>query len=301
MGRDLGLALEAFLDATRNWDLSRPYSSSLAKRTEGFTERWGDSTVDGECWRREQGAAVAVLCTTEYPQVPIRLVQYRPAWLEQLALRMAGLPHVVINSCYAVTEVTGPLPFIQDLSAEPPAMTGRMHLSTNMDSAILQYLETAHDLTLNKPLEDSPDLQFRARAYKSLICETLGPGLAYLQYHDNEAWLQINRPRCLQAGSHGGRHIFSAFQTRSERVHALSRLPPEFKSLSTQQVIDRARAVYQVFDHLLQQSQTILGTPSLTLVDVLRKLPACFEIYPTTKTHLLLAYYSLGPHYECTE
>ena len=210
-------------------------------------------------------------------------VQYRPAWLEQLALRIAGLPHVVINSCYAVTEVTGPLPYVQDLSADPPIMTGRMHWSTN-NNAILEYLKTAHNLDLNKPLEDLPDLQFRARAYKSLICETLGPCLAFLQYHDKEAWQQINRPRCLLAGSNGGRPMFASLQCRSERVHALSRLPPEIQSLSRDDVINRTREVYQVFDHLLQKNQTVLGTPTLTLIDVLRKfiIKILFKVYPTT-------------------
>ena len=37
------LALQNVLsNAIYNWDGIRPYEPSLAKRTEGFTERWGD-------------------------------------------------------------------------------------------------------------------------------------------------------------------------------------------------------------------------------------------------------------------
>ena len=113
------LAVERSLNTTRNWNQTRPYTASLSERTEGFTERFGDANVDpsAECWRKEM-QSIESICATEHPPQPIRLVQYRPAWLEQLALRISGLPHVVINSPYAVTEGTGPLPFLQDLGAD---------------------------------------------------------------------------------------------------------------------------------------------------------------------------------------
>ena len=50
-----------------------------------------------------------------FPEIPLVILQYRPAWLEQLVLRIAGIPHVVVNSTYASHESTGPLPALRDL------------------------------------------------------------------------------------------------------------------------------------------------------------------------------------------
>ncbi|KAL7574154.1 hypothetical protein ACA910_014833 [Epithemia clementina (nom. ined.)] len=52
--------------------------------------------------------------TTE-TAVDVILLQHRPAWAEQLALRQANVPHVVYNVPYAVFEVSGPLPCLIDL------------------------------------------------------------------------------------------------------------------------------------------------------------------------------------------
>ena len=223
------------------------------------------------------------ICATEHPPQLIRLVQYRPAWLEQLALRVSGLPHVVVNSSYAVTEGTGPLPFLQDLSADPPAMMGRQNLSfadcdMGTGNAILDYLQTYHDINLDSPLLTSPEQLSEALAYKTLIRQTLVPILAVLQFQDEEAWTQISRPRCLQAGAgvvRGRWFHFSSMQARSERIFELSKLTPDFKALSTETVIRKAKAAYQVFEHALQKSANKDGCPNImktlspTAIDVM--------------------------------
>jgi len=50
-----------------------------------------------------------------FPNIPLTLLQYRPAWFEQLVLRIADIPHVVVNTSYASHESTGPLPALRDL------------------------------------------------------------------------------------------------------------------------------------------------------------------------------------------
>ena len=114
---------------------------SATKRTEGWTESFGDETVDPQedCWKVEREFADGFSFYQDhsllFPQVSIVLVQYRPAWLEQLVLRIAGIPHVVVNFSYASTESTGPLPFLRDslqhtASESPsssPVLVGRNH------------------------------------------------------------------------------------------------------------------------------------------------------------------------------
>jgi hypothetical protein len=272
---DLWLSIERYLDSARNWNLYRRYEASLATRVEGFSECWGDHAAPPtepveECWKLEEDS-VGNICSTDHPVLPIRIVQYRPAWLEQLALRIAGLPHVVVNSNYAVTESIGPLPLLQDLQANPPAMTGRLNTATkrSSDNAILGYLKVSHDLDLDRSLVPGSEELSQARAYKKLILETLGPCLTILQYQDVAAWDQINRPRCLRAGSRGKSQFLAYMQARSEKMYELSKLSPDYRKMSTEDAMQQVRETYQVFDHLLSRGGVVMGTTTLTLVDVL--------------------------------
>ena len=273
---DLLLALEQYFDSSRNWNLYRRYTASLTTRIEGFTERWGDSNPPdsnlsvAECWQAEQ-ESVASICASEFPQAPLRIFQYRPAWLEQLALRIAGLPHVVVNSNYACTEATGPLPFIQDFGSSPPAMTGRLHpQSQDGFNAILDYLKVCHRFDLDHQLSSKQDAE--SVLYKTIIQEKLNALLVVLRFQDDTAWDQINRPRCIKAGTRSFLGNLSAkLQARSERRYELSHLSSKYRSLSTEQATAMARKTYQGLENVLLDNETgfLLKTPKPSLVDVM--------------------------------
>ena len=92
-------------DLVQNWDLQRPYTASLATRVEGFTEEWGGAANDTTALLDDTPPTIATL----HPPCKIRLFQYRPAWGEQLALRIATIQYVVVNSKYAVNWQTVPV------------------------------------------------------------------------------------------------------------------------------------------------------------------------------------------------
>ena len=118
------LVQHSLSDLVQNWDLQRPYTASLATRVEGFTEEWGGAANDTTALLDDTPPTIATL----HPPCKIRLFQYRPAWGEQLALRIATIQYVVVNSKYAVWEVTGPLPSLQDLRHKNErTMVGRNH------------------------------------------------------------------------------------------------------------------------------------------------------------------------------
>ena len=323
---DLFLTIEQFLDTTRNWNLSRRYTASLAERTEGFTEKFGDhrrldgvvvdddddknapllSWTTANCWRQEQ-ESVEFICATDHPPESIRLIQYRPAWLEQLALRIAGIPHVVVNSHYAVMEAVGPLPCLQDLANHPPAMVARRLNPpiSKTDNAILDYLKQSHGFDLDQHLP--PDQHHQAFSYRTLIHQTIEPCSKVLQFTDDEAvWSQITRQRCIQAGSSSssssnavGRSVssFLAFlQARSERIHELGRLSAEHRALSTEEAIQRIRACYQVFESILSLSSSADKNDTTTPSYLCRTATPCFVdvllwdhlMYALTDIHLVV-------------
>lgn len=236
-----------FSNAMWNWEGRRPYTASLAVRTLGFTEEWGasDETRENEGDDDDDGGEPGLREFLREQPPPdadnttiIRLVQFRPAWLEQLVLRVAGIRHRVINSPYAVTEATGPLPFLQGCSSDAtattsttsnkimshssaktgiPVLVGRsqgLHSigfdqSINFDesddkspksgNAILDYLYHFREVDLDGSLSR---LQIQESIlYSSLILNTLQPSLAILRYQaDPHAWQQTYKPQCIRAG-----------------------------------------------------------------------------------------------------
>ena len=92
-----------------NEDQQRAYHPTLSDRNPGFTEDW--SAVDG-CIPD----AVPVL---DHLAV-LTVHQYRPAWSVQLLLRVAQIPHRVLNSRYPTWEATGPLPCVVQLNGDAP-------------------------------------------------------------------------------------------------------------------------------------------------------------------------------------
>jgi Glutathione S-transferase, C-terminal domain len=308
---DVLVAFQRHLSNTlNNWDLQRPYTASLAVRTEGFTEEWGqpntlsatgtaatatNAVVEPSVFSKEgtTNSAMAMNFST------VRLVQYRPAWLEQLVLRVGRLSHVVVNSPYAVIEATGPLPYLQVLNGtfvrrssstskvDLPAMVGRYSMGERSGSvgtdhananAILSYLKQYHDLDLDRDISRQQEQQ--SVLFASLLRETLQPCLIVLRYlADPDAWEQIYRPQCLAAAS--GATSMSDFphslfrsllggaswQVWSERVHELSLLTQQQRSYSLETCLASVRRAYTVFEGRLQDSTYLLGTTLPSTVD----------------------------------
>lgn len=313
-------------NALLNWDLHRPYTASLAVRTEGFTEEWGydanhhqnpknhhqqQQQQDDE-WRKKwdepDNHEVAMETSPQrHPTCRLRLVQFRPAWTEQLVLRVTGTPHLVLNSAYAVTEATGPLPYLQDLDGgtetntddgqRPPAMVGRRHAANrlNSDNAIHDFLKQHRGIDLDRTLSDSQ--RHQSDLFTLLIRDTLCPCLTVLRYQaDSAAWEQIYRPQCMVAAAAAGssssnqqhyswlwwwwrKKPLASWQAWSERVQAVSSLTLQQRSQSTDAATATARRVYAVLEdqlvRQLQQTTTkgrsnyLLGTVKPSTVDCL--------------------------------
>jgi hypothetical protein len=291
---DIWLAFQSnLIAACHNWRQTRLYSPSLGKRSEGWTEKWGSSSSEettttsssSSCWKMEQ-ESVQHICATVHPLVPVTLFQYRPAWTEQLALRVANVPYTVVNTPYAVTEAVGPLPYLRELQPNlPPRMTGRGNIDgTTRGNAILQYLQQERGIDLDEPLRNgkSKDLQAMSQLYTNLIQNKLQNALCALRYQDGEAWDQVYRPQCLQAA--GGSNTLASswlrfpgwYQAWSERVHMCSMLSHDTRSLTTEQAVQQVRDVYRVLEEAMETHSPssaghlhLLGTVKPVTVDLL--------------------------------
>lgn len=242
---DLWLSIEHYGDSTRNWHGQRRYEASLAKRVEGFTEHLSTDI-----------SASSELNGT----IPLRLLQFQPAWEEQLLLRMAKLPHLVVHSKYAVTEAVGPLPAVQDLSRS--AMMGKNKTDHNK-SAILEYLEKYHGLALDESLSNSD-----TELYLALLHHQLEPCRMALMCQEDE-WNRVYKQRCIQAG--GGR--LSQWQARSFRRFLRYQQTHEDRHMTTATAVQRVKNVYQLLHDKLSSSSNpsshwILGTKQPTRLDV---------------------------------
>ena len=271
-------------NALQNWDLHRPYTPRLEHRIQGFTEEWDAAALSDEHHIKEEDSKA--IQHQDYPNCNVRLFQYRPAWLEQLVLRVGGISHVVFNSPFAVTEATGPLPFLQDLDGggpkggitSPPAMIGRGQapVGTKSDNGILEYLTLNRGIDLDSVLVTEEQLQ-QSTLYTTILRDTLGPCLLSLRYHsDPMAWNQIYRPQCLRAssGNQWNKPIIAMWQAWSEKVKAVSLLPPSIRLQSKESILALARKTYAIFEHQIQFQQSssrnyLLGTEKPTIVDCL--------------------------------
>jgi hypothetical protein len=229
--------------------------------------------------------SVQHICATVHPLVPVTLFQYRPAWTEQLALRVANVPYTVVNTPYAVMEAVGPLPYIRELQPNlPPVLTGRGHLDGSPGNAILQYLRKERGIDLDEPLRTggSKNLEGMSKLYANLIENKLQNALCALRYQDWEAWDQIYRPQCLQAASgtnkssSGWLRFPGWFSAWSERVHMCSMLSHDTRSLTTEQAVQQVREAYQVLEEEMKKHPptsaghlNLLGTVKPVTVDLL--------------------------------
>ena len=192
--------------------------------------------------------------STPYPQLPITLFQHRPAWCEQLVLRFAGVPHIVVNSPYAATEATGPLPYLQEIRPPQPAcLVGRHHPSAaDTKNCILEYLQTRGHVNLDK--SSSPSQQALSHAYTTLVKSQLELALLSLRYGDDDAWEQVYRAQYMQAGNR-----FQAWSIRTVGRKQLKRIWSVEESRSI------AREAYQSLGTQLGDNQYLLGEQPTTV------------------------------------
>ena len=292
----------------QNWDTQRPYSARLDERIQGFTEEWDnlessklEETANSTKCPQPPAPAPAPHRTfgSEWdqhcPECHIRLHQYRPAWFEQLVLRVSKIPYIVINSSYAVTEVTGPLPLLQDFEGgssppsrdnqdSPPAMVGRYQIVSDgaIQNSILDYLKIHRGVDLDSVLENEEQKIQQSASFVAIIRDTLSPCLVALRYNaDPMAWEQIYRPQCIAAtttGSSNGwksRPLLARWQAWSEKVHAVANLSSSQRRWNKETIIETVRRTYAILEHQLQKinlsdsKQYLLGTEKPTIVDCL--------------------------------
>jgi hypothetical protein len=133
--------INLFPAALTNISSSRHRPPSQATRKEGWTEVWGakvygDTKSNGDVNSAQHsssryttilpdgcdgiGGRAADPHTKDVSDGSqlMKLIQHRPAWLEQTIMRMCHVPHIVQNSSYSAAESTGALPYLLDLRFE---------------------------------------------------------------------------------------------------------------------------------------------------------------------------------------
>lgn len=198
------------------------------------------------------------LLETTYPQLAVTLFQFRPAWFEQLLLRIGGIPHVVVNSSYAATEATGSLPYLRVLKNPNPILVGR-HQPDQKErphNCILKYLQSRPDWKVD---ELSESQQSQAALLETLIQSQLNPMLEVLRCQDNQAWDNVYRPQHVQAGSAQQKFwlVGSWFQSWSVRV--VSR-----QQHSGKWTLEQAKAIAKP---AYSKLETLLATPNALLLN----------------------------------
>lgn len=142
-----------------------------------------------------------------------------------MVLRIANIPHVVVNSSYSCTEATGPLPILRDLPLNDngnklPVLVGRSHPKTTIASnssdgkreedmskisslnSILDYLKSQRDVDLDSHLPNTStgaEQRLLSKLFIHMINTRLHKCLMVLRYEDRNAWLQVYRNQCLHA------------------------------------------------------------------------------------------------------
>jgi glutathione S-transferase len=260
-----------------NLDSSRFRAAPLDKRTEGWTEAWGatDLGADASFWKLDD-ESVSMLLATPHPQLPLVLTQFRPAWFEQLVLRMARIPHIVINSAYISSEATGPLPYLRDQQqSKPPVLVGRHHpsniapVNVPCNNSILDYLKSNRTVDLDANLTDDQERSL-SKCFLNLIQSELENILLYLRYEDDDAWEQVYRRQYLNASSpHSDNwisHLKGRFQASMERAASRRRLVESSRTMTVKLAVERAKEAYQALEHQLDGKTFLMGNgdkPSL--------------------------------------
>jgi hypothetical protein len=265
-----------------NLESSRFRGAPLDTREEGWTEKWGGAEGlpnDSSLWSLDE-EAITLLLATQHPQMPPILSQFRPAYFEQLVLRIAGIPHIAVNSPYISNEATGPLPFLRDYQpSKPPALVGRRHPSNIVPSnvpcqnSILDYLMSNRNVNLDAHLK-SDSKKSMSKCFLNLVSSELDCLLIYLRYEDQDAWEQVYRGRYLEACTLESKNTWMSslkgrFQAFMERAVSRRRVMEYSKTMSVNQAVERAKEAYQALEQQLtsHNSAYLLGTDTPSLVD----------------------------------
>ena len=297
-----------------NLDSSRTRNPSREKRKVAWTETWGETEVEVEVENDndndnddDENARQEYKQQQQQQQQHVTLIQFRPAWFEQLILRMAGIPHTVINSKYAATEATGPLPCLRHGNAlvgrhhpphNPPGNSHHDHhdghdghgnttttttttctgTGITKTSHILDYLEKYYkyeDFDFDLNLAIPADKKAQSHLIVSLIADNLQPALQVLTFSDQNAWRQLYRRQYNKAGR--GSFLGAIFQTWSLRITATKKYQ---HSLDLDTCQNRVRECYDTLEAILEQNAnhnagggtggtTLLGTLQPTTTDAL--------------------------------
>lgn len=265
-----------------NLDSARNTAAPRDARKTGWTEAWGADEIEDLSRFILDTEAIGSLLSTPHPQTELILTQFRPAWVEQMILRMAKTPFVVVNSNHIASEATGPLPYLRDHedSSKPPALVGRNHPS-NITSPnplaqnhILEYLKTERNIDLDRALTTSEQKSL-SKCLMTLVQAELYPILTYLRYEDYDAWEQVYRRQYLHASSPRPSsnwfvYLHGRFQASLERLTMRQRLVEVTQSLSSiPRAVARAKEAYTALDMQLQRhgGKYILDTNTPTVVD----------------------------------
>jgi hypothetical protein len=260
------LLQNSIADALYNWSNARSYPAVAASHPPSVSTTTPTSNTTAATWDEyELDSTTANL----YPQQEITLYQYRPAWEEQLALMIAGLPFCVVNVAYATQEATGPLPCFMDLTIDKPAiLIGRNSSSKNQASTIHEYLIQERNIDLNQGL--SSEQQIQSFLFEHLLRTTLHASIQVLRYQDDHTWQHIYKKQCLAAAASGNGHwLFASVQAWSERVVARFQMSKRAAVVSSvEQAVEQARTVFDVFEKVLDGKKFVLDTDRPTFVDV---------------------------------
>ncbi len=251
-----------------NLDSTRFNAAPRDTRSEGWTEEWGTDKKELPDSHRYMidDESIATILATPHPHVPLILTQFRPAWVEQILLRIAKVPHIVLNSKHIANEATGPLPFLRDHQdpSQAPILVGRHHPS-NIASAnpiaqnhILEYLKSSRNIDLDKSLL-TMEQRSTARCLLSLIENELDPVVLYLRYEDYDAWEQVYRRQYLIATTPHSEswisYLHGRFQACVERVAMRKRLVEMSRSMTIQKATEQAKQAYTVLEVQLQKNE----------------------------------------------
>ena len=307
-----------------NLNSQRFQKASLDTRSEGWTESWGNKrdgssrqeTVTSEengRLKNEETAevddeSISQILSTPYPKVEIVLTQHRPAWFEQMLMRVAGIPHIVVNSNHLSNEATGQLPYLRDCRpSKPPALVGRNHPSNLkkgdnnnvIGNSILSYLQIHRNVDVDEEAGVSTDQQRGlSKCFQYMIILELSKILLHLRFEDSDAWEQVYRKQYVGASNSESRkrkgydtkvkenwfsEIRGRFQAVMERSIEKKRLLgfcQDGQNNSISKLLERANDAYFSIDRQIlcimkrQEKQNshkiyLLGTERPALVDVL--------------------------------
>jgi len=305
-----------------NLNSQRFQKASLDTRSEGWTESWGNKTDESssqestsskqemksedERTKKVDDESISQILSTPYPNVEIVLTQHRPAWFEQMLMRVAEIPHIVLNSNHLSNEATGKLPYLRDCRpSKPPVLVGRNQPTNLKESdniignSILSYLQTDRNVDLDEQAGLRSDQQKgMSRCFQYMIHLELSKFLMHLRFEDSDAWEQVYRKQYVGATnsqrrkgtgyhSEGKQGWFSELQGRFQAVMERSiekkRLLgycQDGENNTISKLLKRANDAYFAIDRQLLcviqgKAETnshkiyLLGTEKPALVDVL--------------------------------